>query len=449
MPAIAAHSSATSDAPWSASTNEGRIKTPVSQGVAAHFWAWREGGEWPDTKGGYKFPHHEVSGSGNPGAANMRACSAVIAILNGGRGGANIPDSDRSGVYNHVAKHLKSGGREPPPLGADPDETELWCQQIEAEESEPLDDLEPVGAGSAEIPEMPPLELLGTAAWAIREDVLPRLIEAHRAKMTPVLAAAMASDVHARRARAKATSGGVAVVPLAGILTPRPSLLSILFGGGGGLEEFRENFREAVNSSDVGAVVLDVDSPGGRVSMIPETASEIRDARGSKPIIAVANTLSASAAYWLASQADEVVTTPSGEVGSVGVYMVHEDHSGWNAQKGINPTYISSGAYKTEGNPDESLSVTAKAEFQRLVNEIHDQFVEDVAQGRGTSAAKVRENYGEGRSYRADRARNAGMVDRVDTLGNVVMGLQGKSSRGRARAQSAEERAAIAALLVG
>jgi len=451
MPAIGPHSSSTTDAPWSAATNEGRIKTPVSQGVAAHFWAWREGGSWPDTKAGYKFPHHMVSPSGNPGAANMTACSSVIAILNGGRGGSSIPAADKQGVWNHVAKHLRSGGREPPPLGADLEETEAWCATIE--EGEALDEWgeeERLILGQAAAPELPPLELLGHAAWAIREDTLPRLIEAHRARMTPILASAMQEATAARRGRARMTqgTGTVAVVPLSGILTPKPSLISLLFGGGGGLGEFREGFKEAVRSPDVGAIVLDVDSPGGRVSMIPETAQEIRDARGSKPIVAVANTLAASAAYWLASQADEVVATPSGEAGSVGVYMVHEDYSGWNAQKGVQPTYIAAGQYKTEGNPDEALSVTARTEFQREVDEIHEQFVEDVAQGRGVSTARVREDYGEGRSYRADRARSAGLVDRVATLPSVVSDLLGKSGA-RARAHSEEERAAIAELLVG
>ena len=63
-----------------------------------------------------KFPHHMVDANGTVGAANTNACSAVIASLNGGRGGSGIPDADRQGVWDHVAKHLTDDGKEPPAL---------------------------------------------------------------------------------------------------------------------------------------------------------------------------------------------------------------------------------------------------------------------------------------------------------------------------------------------
>jgi ClpP class serine protease len=111
-------------------------------------------------------------------------------------------------------------------------------------------------------------------------------------------------------------AGAVAVIPLRGVITPRPSLFAMLFGfGGGGLQGFREDFRAALDDDDVGSILIDVDSPGGLVDLIPETAAEIRGGRGRKPIVAIANTRAASAAYWLGSQADELVVTPSGEVG--------------------------------------------------------------------------------------------------------------------------------------
>jgi membrane-bound ClpP family serine protease len=81
------------------------------------------------------------------------------------------------------------------------------------------------------------------------------------------------------------------------------------------------------NDPNVKAVVIDVDSPGGSVDGVAELFDQIYSARGSKPITAISNTLMASAAYWIGTAADELVVSPSGQVGSVGVYMVHDDFS--------------------------------------------------------------------------------------------------------------------------
>jgi len=84
------------------------------------FFAWVDGSKDASNKGSYKFPHHAPTSNGGPaGPANTRACSQIIAILNGGRGGANIPSSDRSGVHAHAARHLRDAGKEVPPLLSD------------------------------------------------------------------------------------------------------------------------------------------------------------------------------------------------------------------------------------------------------------------------------------------------------------------------------------------
>jgi HK97 family phage prohead protease len=79
-------------------------------------YAWRDNRGDVGVKGTYKFPHHFVAENGDPGSASTRACSAIIAVLNGGRGGANIPDSDRRSVYNHAARHLRDADKEVPEL---------------------------------------------------------------------------------------------------------------------------------------------------------------------------------------------------------------------------------------------------------------------------------------------------------------------------------------------
>jgi hypothetical protein len=118
MPAIGVHHTDTTDSAWDAGENEKRLRSGEDEQYYSRMYAWRDPEADPTTKTAYKFPHHEVDGDGNPGAANLTACSAGIAVLNGGRGGADIPDSDREGVYRHLAAHLRDGGKEPPELMA-------------------------------------------------------------------------------------------------------------------------------------------------------------------------------------------------------------------------------------------------------------------------------------------------------------------------------------------
>lgn len=215
---------------------------------------------------------------------------------------------------------------------------------------------------------------------------------------------------------------GVAVIPLRGLIMPRASLLSLLFGGGG-LQLFRAAFRQALTDDDISAILIDVDSPGGRVDLVPETAREIRAARGTKPIVAVSNVMAASAAYYIASQADELHVTPSGEVGSIGVFVLHEEFSKMDERLGITTTLIRAGKYKAEGNPFEPLSDEAREAIQERVNEYYDMFVEDVAAGRGVSTDEVRGGFGEGRMITAKRAVDMGMADRVGTFEEAIAAL--------------------------
>lgn len=119
--AVESHDTPTTDAAWDGAAAVKRLPSPMSLETARNAFAWIDDsavtdGEVP--KSACKFPHHEVSADGMPGAANLVACSAGIAVLNGGRGGADIPDADVQGVYDHLARHLKDADKEAPPLTA-------------------------------------------------------------------------------------------------------------------------------------------------------------------------------------------------------------------------------------------------------------------------------------------------------------------------------------------
>lgn len=117
MGAIQSHSTATSDGSWDGPANEARLRNDENAAYYRKAFAWVED-DGGDTKSDYKFIHHEVSSDGEIGAANVKACQTGIGVLNGGRGGTTIPEADREGVYNHLARHLRDADVEPPDLRA-------------------------------------------------------------------------------------------------------------------------------------------------------------------------------------------------------------------------------------------------------------------------------------------------------------------------------------------
>ena len=171
---------------------------------------------------------------------------------------------------------------------------------------------------------------------------------------------------------------------------------------------------------------------------VGEFSNEMTRYRGKKPVIAVANSLCASAAYWIACAADEVVVTPSGEVGSIGVYATHQDVSRMLDKAGVIVSLISAGKYKTEGSSYSPLGDEARAHIQSRVDDYYGMFVRDVARNRKETQTNVRNGYGEGRVLGAQAAIKAGLADRQATLNDVVAGLMAKGANGGSRARSSQ-----------
>lgn len=272
------------------------------------------------------------------------------------------------------------------------------------------------------------IEFIAETPWAILPSALGtiRAIIAERADGNHPTGEEIAARLGVSQPSRQASSvGTVAVLPLYGVLVPRANLMTDM-SGGTSVQRFAQAFDAALNNPDIGAILIDVDSPGGSVAGITELAAQIREARGVKPIVAVANATAASAAYNIASQADEIVVTPSGAVGSIGVLAAHDDLSGALDQGGVKRTLIYAGKYKTEGNPFEPLSDEARAAIQERVDTYYGMFVADVAAGRGVSEDAVRSGFGEGRLVLAEEAVKLGMADRVATFEETVASLLGK-----------------------
>jgi HK97 family phage prohead protease len=114
--AIASHSTGTDDGSWDGPAAKANLSNDAGASTLRRAFAWVDPEGDAETKAAYKFIHHNVDADGNVGAANVTGCRTGIGVLNGGRGGTTIPADDKQGVYNHLAKHIRDAGDEPPEL---------------------------------------------------------------------------------------------------------------------------------------------------------------------------------------------------------------------------------------------------------------------------------------------------------------------------------------------
>lgn len=214
--------------------------------------------------------------------------------------------------------------------------------------------------------------------------------------------------------------GSAGIVSIAGELVNRGAWL----GASSGLTSYEgilQQVRAAAGDADVETIVLDLNSPGGEAFGMTDTARGIREAAVGKKVVAVINSVAASAAYGLASAAHEVVITESGIAGSIGVVMVHFDQSERAAKAGVKATVITNtdGVDKARGHPFAALSADDIAFMRTRADRIMDGFVKLVTDHRpklsGIAIRAQRAN-----TYIGEDAVAAGLADRVGTFDQVL-----------------------------
>lgn len=211
----------------------------------------------------------------------------------------------------------------------------------------------------------------------------------------------------------------IALIPVHGAIAKRMNLFHEI-SGGVSTELLRKSIDEAINSPEIDAIVLDVESPGGTVDGTKEIADFIYESRGKKPIIAHANGLMASAAYWISSAVDRITAYDTAQVGSIGVITAHYDYSKQDEMKGVKRTYLYSGKYKAMGNDTEPLSKEAKNYIQKQLDDIYTMFVESVAMHRGKDVKHVLSHMADGRIFLAKDALEAGLIDDIMNLEQTI-----------------------------
>ncbi len=268
---------------------------------------------------------------------------------------------------------------------------------------------------------------IGNTPWAITPVALFGILSAYRDR-GPVSfrGSPRASDAD----RGYVLVGNVAIIRVGGSIMPRASVFDELFGFTSH-EAIGRATDAAVADRQVASIVYDIDSPGGTVYGMPEAADKVAAVGKVKPTIAVANHVAASAAYWYASQCGEVVVTPAGAVGCIGVLMRNVDETKALEREGVKDQLIPNDAspFKAEGWPQTPVTAEGIAYLKSQCNAYGAMFTDAVAKGRGIRSATVERDFGQGRMLLANAALTARMVDRIATLEDVIRDANRKSAR--------------------
>ena len=203
-------------------------------------------------------------------------------------------------------------------------------------------------------------------------------------------------------------AGNVAVIPMHGALLHRGAWAS---SWATGYSYLSAAFNTALHDDQVKGIVFDVNSFGGHVAGNFELADEIYAARGQKPMLSLVDSHALSGGYSLATATGRVVATPSSDVGSIGVLLMHVSMEQALKNMGVEVSMIHAGKHKVDGNPFEDLPEDVRTVLQASVEKSYSQFVSLVARNRGIETEAVRNT--EARVYDAEEAKTLGLIDDV------------------------------------
>lgn len=213
--------------------------------------------------------------------------------------------------------------------------------------------------------------------------------------------------------------GGVAVIPLQGVIWPSANFFTRYYGDTA-CSELATAVQNAAGDTRIKSIYLQADTPGGSVLMLEETAQIIQGLRDRKPLETVVQGLLASAGYYLGSATSKIHASPSSSVGSLGTIYHHSDYSEYFADFGVKVTPITYGKHKADGSPYKPLDAQGRKTLQDWVNSFGEQFMDAVARQRGVSRETVLQKFGQGKVFIAAQALELGLIDSVATLDRLI-----------------------------
>ncbi len=268
------------------------------------------------------------------------------------------------------------------------------------------------------------LDLVLQSNWAITPEMLERIHTiASKHLLNPkdnISTEYMKPTVHAHEvdgymledSSAVWVRDGVAIIPVFGVISKRMNMFTRV-SGGVSTEILSSDFKKALISDDVKAILLNADTPGGTVDGTKACADMIYKARGQKPIITFANGQMTSGGMWIGSAADEIVAEETAVLGSIGVISIHEERSEADKKEGITKTVITAGKYKGIGNDAQPLTQEGKEYIQERLNYLYEIFGNAIALQRLVEPKEVFETMADGKIFIGKQALDIGLIDHI------------------------------------
>lgn len=264
------------------------------------------------------------------------------------------------------------------------------------------------------------LEYVCANHWAILPEVLQTILSIAQGENESPEALAERLGRPLQNTRNVLNRDGVAVLPVSGPIFRYGNILTEI-SGATSVEVLATDFRAALDDPDIRGIVLEIDSPGGQIAGISEFADQV--AAAGKPTVAYISDLGASAGYWIASAADQVIIRDTAAAGSVGVVATLR-----RDKKDDRIQIVSSQSPRKRVDPETE---DGRAVLQAVVDDIADVFIARVASYRAVSAEHVLEHFGQGGLLVGKNAVSAGLADGLGSLESIIAGLAGKALGGK------------------
>ena len=184
--------------------------------------------------------------------------------------------------------------------------------------------------------------------------------------------------------------------------------------------EVIEELKGYSKDASVKAIVLRVNSPGGGVAPSQEIYEELVKIKEKKKIVVSMGSVAASGGYYIASPADKIVANAGTLTGSIGVIMEIPNVSGLMEKIGVSTQVVKSGKHKDIASVFKTMTPEEKKILQTVLDDVHDQFIEDVSTARGMKSEDVRK-LADGRIFTGRMAKEAGLVDELGNLQDAIM----------------------------